>query len=84
MNNFGLNGNLSTGLVSSRISLRHYLNNYGYIVCDLSRRLPEDESTSVSIDVSFKIISALALDFYVFVEQEKSMSINIVNGSRIA
>jgi hypothetical protein len=84
MNNFGLNGNLSTGLVSSRISLRHYLNNYGYIVCDLSRRLPEDENTSVSIDVSFKIISALALDFYVFVEQEKSMSINIVNGSRIA
>jgi hypothetical protein len=32
MNNFGLNSNLVTGLVSSRISLRHYLNNYGYII----------------------------------------------------
>jgi hypothetical protein len=39
MNNFGLNSNLVTGLVSSRISLRHYLNNYGYIVCNLGRRL---------------------------------------------
>ena len=84
MNNFGLNSNLVTGLVSSRISLRHYLNNYGYIVCNLGRRLPEDSTTSVSLEVAFKITSALAMDFYVFVEQEKSISINLVNGSRIA
>lgn len=84
MNNFGVNGNLNTGIVSSRISYRHYLNNFGYIVCDLRRKLPEDAMTSVSLEVAFKITSLLAMDFYVFVEQEKSMTVNIVNGTKLA
>ena len=84
MSNFGLDGNLVNGLVSSRISYNHYINTYGYIVVNLSRRLPEDENTAVSLDISFKIESLKTMDFYVFVETEKSMVINMLNGGRIA
>ena len=83
MSNFGMNANLINGFVSSRISYNHYIINMGYIVVDLSRRLPEDSKTSVSLDISFKIDSPLALDMYCFVEYEKSMTINLLNGQRI-
>jgi hypothetical protein len=84
MNNFGLDGNLVSGMVSSKISYTHYINTYGYIVVNLSRRLPEDENTAVSLDIAFKLESQKKMDFYCFVETEKSMVINMVNGARIA
>ncbi len=50
MNNFGLDANLVSGMVSRKISYTHYINSYGYIVVNLSRRLPEDENTAISLD----------------------------------
>lgn len=84
MNNFGLDGNLVSGMVSSKISYTHYINNYGYIVVNLSRRLPEDENTAVSLDIAFKLESQKKMDFYCFVETEKSITLNMINGGRIA
>lgn len=83
MNNFGLNGNLTNGISSGKISYSHYINTYGYIVIDLTRKLPEDLNTSVSIDFAFRITSLLNLDLYCFIEQEKSITVNLLNGSLV-
>ena len=83
LNNFGLNSNENTGLSSGLITYKHFSNNYNYIVIDLSRKLPEDSNTSVSIDFAFKITSLKALDLFCYVEQEKSITINLLNGSLI-
>jgi hypothetical protein len=83
MNNFGIDSNLKSGVVTSRISLMHYMNNYGYIVVNLSRKAPEEELNPVSIDVQFKQMSLLKMNYYVFVESEKSWTVNLLNGSRL-
>ena len=83
LNNFGLNSNENTGLSSGLITYKHFSNNYNYIVIDLSRKLPEDSNTSVSIDFAFRITSLKALDLFCYVEQEKSITINLLNGSLI-
>ena len=83
MNNFGVDSNLKSGLVSGRISKKHYENNYGYIVVNIGRRLDEEMDAPISIDVQFKQLSLLKMNYYVFVETEKGMTINLLNGSRV-
>jgi hypothetical protein len=83
MSNFGIDGNINSTLCSGRISKEMYENNYGYIVVDLSRKHIEDNTTAVSIDIAFRLDSLLAMDFAVYIETEKSLTVNLLNGSRI-
>jgi hypothetical protein len=83
MSSFGIDGNINSTLCSGRISKEMYENNYGYMVVDLSRKHIEDNTTAVAIDISFRLDSLLAMDFAVYIETEKSLTVNLLNGSRI-
>ena len=80
---WGINANKSTGMVSGRISQRDWSNNYGYIVCDLSRRLPEDDTTSIAVSITGTNQGAKALDLFCFIEYEKSIVIDILSGKKL-
>jgi hypothetical protein len=83
MNNMGVDANLMNGVVSSRISYKHWNNNYGYIVVNLARKSPEDELNTVSIDIQFKQSSLLKTNYWFYVEYEKAITINLLNGSKL-
>jgi hypothetical protein len=80
---YSMGHNLVKGLAGSRISLKDYINTYGYIVVDLKRKPTPDESTPLSIQISGKVVSPKALDFYIFVEQEKSFTYDTATGQRL-
>lgn len=80
---YSMGHNLVKGLAGSRISLKDYINTYGYIVCDLKRKHTQDESTPLAIYVSGKIVSPMPLDFFVFVETEKSFTYDVATGHRL-
>jgi len=77
----GLNGGRNTGLMSGMIGLKDYESNFGYLVCDLSRRRAEDEMTPVALTISGSLESPLQMDFLVFCEYEKDISIDISTGA---
>ena len=79
----GLNGNLIQGSTSSRISLTDYNNNYKYIVINLDRKLPENEDVAQSLGVSGVLSSLKDITFHCFIEQYKSMVVNVETGARV-
>ena len=81
--NFGINANKTTGLCSSRISHIDYNNTYGYLVSDLSRRLPEDDSTAMSVSITGTNAGGKPLDLYIYIEYEKSMTIDLLSGKKL-
>jgi hypothetical protein len=60
------------------------VNIYGYIVVDLRRKHSEDESQPLSVQISGKIKSNKAMDFYCFLEKESSFAIDMVTGTRLS
>ena len=80
----GVNANLVNGLVSSRISMVDFQNNYHYIVCDLSRRLAEMDMVSSSIRVRGTVQSPLPLEIHCFIEKEKIIEIDVCTGALIS
>ena len=82
--NYGVNSNKTMGLCSSRISQIEYNNIFGYIVCDLSRRLPEDETTSISLSISGTNSGAKPLDLFCYIEYEKTIQIDLTTGKLLS
>ncbi len=77
----GINANQVTGLVSSRINLVDFQNNYHYLVVDLSRRLPEQDLISSSIKVRGNVASRKSIEFHCFIETEKIIEIDVLTGA---
>jgi hypothetical protein len=80
---YAIGHNLAKGIAGSRISLKDYITTYGYIVVDLKRKPTPDEATPLSIQISGRIVSPKRLDFYIFVEQEKSFTYDSATGARL-
>jgi hypothetical protein len=81
---YGLESSLVYGASSSRISMRDFVESYGYIVVDLKRKYSSDESVKLSVSISGKVKSARNLDLYCFFEQERTMTIDIATGQRLS
>jgi hypothetical protein len=81
---YGLNANLETGSCSSLINMSSYVNNCGYMVVDLSRRYSYNDNTPLSIQIQGFIESAKQLDLLCFIEYEKSITVDLSTGARIA
>ena len=79
----GVNSNLVNGLVSSRINMVDFQNNYHYIVCDLSRRTTEQDLTAVSIRVRGTVVSPLKIEIHAFIERERIIELDIMTGALI-
>lgn len=77
----GFNGNQDKMLCTGKISMLDFVHNYGYIVCDLSKKYIEDESVNVSVSFSGMNLGKKAIDLYCFVEVEKSVVFNLENGA---
>jgi hypothetical protein len=79
-----INGGLVDGLTSGLISQTGFYNNYGYLVADVARRLPEDRRTPKSVQVSGTCLSAVPCDLYVFCVFERDITIDVYSGKRIS
>lgn len=78
-----VNGGLVDGVSSGLISLPAYYNNYGYLVANVSRRLPEDNSAK-SVQISGTCLSQLPVDLFVFCVFEKEIVIDTFSGKRLS
>lgn len=76
----GVNAGMEDGFSSGQISLKDYESNYGYIVCDLSRRYEYDENIGMSLDIQGTITSGKALNFHCYIEYEKDITLDITTG----
>jgi len=74
---------LTTGLTSGLISEEMFSRGYRYYYGNCSRILPAEAGVSRSIQIIGQNASAIATTLLVFVEFEKSMTIDIATGARI-
>ena len=78
-----INGGRTDGLSSGLISQTDFLNNYGYLVANVSRRLPENDRTPQSVQVLGKNLTQVPIDLYVFCVFETEMTIDLYSGKRL-
>jgi hypothetical protein len=78
-----INGGMVPGWTSGLIGELDWKNGYGYLVVDLSRRLPLDDSVPKSILVQGVNSSAVAIDLVGFVEYQRSFRIELLTGNLI-
>jgi hypothetical protein len=81
---YGVNANMVDGTSSSVISLRDYHNTYGYIVVDLSRRLPHDNNTPMSVQIQGKFANDKDYDLYCFICYEKDITLDLSTGGLVS
>ena len=78
-----LNGGLTTGLTSGLISEKMFSQAYRYYYGNCSRILPSEEGVSRSVQVVGQVSSVGPVDFMVFVEFQREMTIDVATGARI-
>jgi hypothetical protein len=78
-----LNGGLVDGLVSGLISEYDYSMMYRYYVCDVSRRLPAEDQVPKSVQILGQNVSNVAITLFVFIEFEKSITIDLITGAKL-
>jgi len=78
-----LNANLTTGLTSGLIGEKEFGSLYRYYYGDCSRVLPAEENVSRSVQIVGTNQSASTCDLFVFVEFERTMTVDLATGARI-
>jgi hypothetical protein len=73
---YSVNGGLQLGTTTGLLSEQDWTIGYRYIVADLSRRMPADEDTPKSIQVSGTVSSGKALDLLFFIEYDRSVTVD--------
>ena len=76
----GVNANTETGFTSGQINLKDYNRNFGYIVCDLSRRTLADVDVSTSIEISGTVASPKSIDLLCYLTVQRQIIIDIATG----
>jgi hypothetical protein len=79
-----LNGGLVTGLTSGLITEWDWTNNQHWYVCNLARRLSAEDSIPKSVLVLGKNLTELTMDYYAFIECERSVTVSLVDGQLLA
>ena len=79
-----INGGLTDGLTSGLISQTAFYQNYGYLVANVGRRLPEDDRTPKSVQIAGTCLTQVPVDLYVFCVFEKEITIDTYSGKRVA
>lgn len=79
-----LNGSLTTGLGSGLIGYNEWQYLYRYYVGNASRIIPSEEGMARSVQVQCTNKSTVPIDLMVFVEYEKSITVNMATGQEIA
>ena len=79
-----LNGSLTTGLGSGLIGYKEWQYANRYYVGNASRILPSEEGMARSVQIQCQNLCSQAIDLMVFVEYEKSITVNMATGQEIA
>jgi hypothetical protein len=79
-----VNGGMSDGVNSGLISQLDYTNNYGYLVANVSRRLPEEDRTPKSVQILGNNVTQVPISMYVFCVMRKSIQIDVFTGKRLS
>ena len=79
-----LNGSLTTGLGSGQIGYSDFENLYRYYYCYCGRGSPQDMGVSKSVQIEGQLKnSATSVSLLVFLEFERSVTINVASGQRV-
>lgn len=76
----GINGGRTIGLGSGLLDQLDFETSYRYYVCNVGRRLPNDNKTPKSVQIMGTVAAAVALDLYVFIEYERECTVDIFTG----
>ena len=79
-----VNGARTDGLMSGLISQLMFQNNYGYMICNTSRRLGEEDRTPKSVQILGNNMTQVPMDLYVFCTLRKSITVDLYSGKRLA
>ena len=78
-----VNGNVVDGLGSSLISQQDFENSYCYYYVNLERALPIERTVPKSVVIQGQNMSALTMDYFIFVEMSANVALNVILGSRV-
>lgn len=76
----GTQGGMVTGMSSGLISKAGFEGNYSYITIDLTRRDPSEDIVPKSIQLLGKNNTSQIVDYYCFVEYQRSFSVELTTG----
>jgi hypothetical protein len=76
-----INGGLSTGLTSGLLGHYEWDNGYRYYVCDISRRLPIEDSVPKSVVVQGINNTSKDMDYFCFIAFERKVTIDMRTGA---
>jgi len=76
--------NLTVGNTSGQISMKDYMETYGYIVVDLSRKYSYDAKTATSYKITGNITSGKDLDLLCFISYSKTLTIDLNTGGIVS
>lgn len=79
-----LNGSLTTSLASGLIGMSEFESLYRYYYGNVSRSIPSEDGVAKAIQVVGTNNSSVPVDFFVFVEFERTITVDIRTGARIA
>jgi hypothetical protein len=79
-----LNGGLTTSLSSGLIGYEDFQSLYRYYYGNASRSIPSEDGVSKAVQVSGVNNSSVAVDFIVFIEFERQITIDVRTGARVA
>lgn len=79
-----LNGSLTTSLASGLIGYEDFQSLYRYYYGNVSRSIPSEDGVAKAIQITGLNNSSVNVDFMVFVEFERQITIDVRTGARIA
>jgi len=78
-----LNGGLTTSLSSGLIGFEDFEGLYRYYYGNASRSIPSEDGVSKAVQVSGVNNSPVAIDFMVFIEFERQITVDVRTGARV-
>ena len=79
-----LNGGLTTSLASGLIGFEDFQSLYRYYYGNASRSVPSEDGVAKAVQVSGQNNSSVAVDFMVFIEFERQITVDVRSGARVA
>jgi len=78
-----VNGGLTDGITSGLFGQLDWETGYSYYYVNCARMLPVEESVPKSVSIIGQNISAKAFDFYIFIEYQVEISVDVLTGARV-
>jgi hypothetical protein len=78
-----LNGSLTTSLASGQIGFAEFENLYRYYYANISRSIPSEDGVAKAVQVQGTNNSTQSVNFVVFLEFERTLTVDLRSGARV-